>query len=154
MACGKATEIGVQLITPITTQYSVALEGKEDRWKRIVQASMKQSGNAMALEINKLQSLESVLGKKEAGAFWKFVLCPDAHLSLLQQVQIGLKAGPLPSKARIVLAIGPEGGFSKKEEEAFIEAGFMPASLSKNILRGETAAIAAAAILAHTIDFT
>jgi 16S rRNA (uracil1498-N3)-methyltransferase len=54
---------------------------------------------------------------------------------------------------RIVLAIGPEGGFAPEEEEILKKAGFLPAALSPQILRGETAALAAVAIAAHSIDF-
>jgi 16S rRNA (uracil1498-N3)-methyltransferase len=53
----------------------------------------------------------------------------------------------------ITLAIGPEGGFSAQEEAELLRAGFVPAALSLQILRGETAALAALAIAAHSIDF-
>jgi 16S rRNA (uracil1498-N3)-methyltransferase len=54
---------------------------------------------------------------------------------------------------KILLAIGPEGGFSPEEDLVLREKGFQPAALSRQILRGETAAIVAAAITAHSIDF-
>lgn len=150
----KATELGIHFISPITTQYSVALEGKEDRWKRIVQAAMKQSGNAIAPEIEPLKSLKEVLQEVSSKKSWKFILSPQADTSLLEQLQNLKKITELSPQTSIILAIGPEGGFSEEEEKAFYNAGFAPACLSKNILRGETAAISAIAILAHTIDFT
>jgi 16S rRNA (uracil1498-N3)-methyltransferase len=53
----------------------------------------------------------------------------------------------------VVLAIGPEGGFSPEEEKLLEGRGFLPCRLSSQILRGETAALAAAAIALHALEF-
>ena len=52
---------------------------------------------------------------------------------------------------RIVLAVGPEGGWTEDELESFQQAGWISASLGNTILRAETAAIAATAIVASTL---
>ena len=52
----------------------------------------------------------------------------------------------LPQEAEIVLAVGPEGGWTMDELESFHQAGWAAASLGKTVLRAETAAIAATAI--------
>jgi 16S rRNA (uracil1498-N3)-methyltransferase len=58
-----------------------------------------------------------------------------------------------PNFSELFLAIGPEGGFSSEEIQQLERAGFESALLSENILRGETAAISAAAIAIHAIAF-
>jgi 16S rRNA (uracil1498-N3)-methyltransferase len=143
----KLTELGVDSLWPARTERTVASGDKEDRWQRIAQAAMKQSGNAAMPEIHGVALLSDMLLQLPDGA--RILLQPGATLSLAAAVQNAKSAG----STRVILAIGPEGGFTDKEESQFIAAGFQPASLSKQVLRGETAAIAALSIAAHCIDF-
>ena len=67
---------------------------------------------------------------------------------LQQAEELGKKAG-----SKIVLCIGPEGGFSIQEVEEAKKEGFLPISLGKRILRTETAAIAALSLLMMHLEF-
>jgi 16S rRNA (uracil1498-N3)-methyltransferase len=110
---------------------------------------MKQSGNLRALELSPTLPLPEALAAETQRAGLKLLLAPQAPVSLAQALQNGLREKP----ARILLAIGPEGGFSASEEELFIRQGFQPVALSRQILRGETAGLTAAAIALHLVDF-
>lgn len=141
----KLTELGLDSLHPIRTQFTVASNDKEDRWSRLVQAAVKQSGNPHSMEISPLLALDEAIAELPEGL--KILLSPSAGTSLSSLVQ---KKG---SAKKIFLAIGPEGGFSPAEESALEAKGFLPAALSPQILRGETAAISAVAITLHLIDF-
>jgi 16S rRNA (uracil1498-N3)-methyltransferase len=145
----KLTELGVDALHPVQTERTVAGKDKEDRWGRLVQAAMKQSGNLRALELSPTLTLPEALAAETQRAGLKLLLAPQAPVSLAQALQNGLREKP----ARILLAIGPEGGFSAAEEELFIRQGFQPVALSRQILRGETAGLIAAAITLHLVDF-
>lgn len=144
----KLTEIGVDAIHVIRSEFTVAQSDKVDRWVRISQAAMKQSGNPKLPEILPPKPLNAALELLSEKTL-KVLLSPDADEGLFHAVQTGRAKGA----QSIALAIGPEGGFSADDEALFIGAGFLKAALSKNILRGETAAITAASIAIHAIDF-
>jgi 16S rRNA (uracil1498-N3)-methyltransferase len=145
----KLTELGVDALRPARTERTVAAGEKEDRWARIAQAAVKQSGNATFPKLHPLVSFDEALAQLPAGAF-RVHLQPGAA-GALHEVISRAKAG---GARTVILAIGPEGGFSTTEEEKLTQAGFVPASLSRQVLRGETAALAALAIAAHCIDFS
>jgi len=144
----KATELGVDAIWPARTERTVAAGEKEDRWARIAQSAVKQSGNPSFPKLHALQPLDEVIARLPSDAT-RVHLQPGAGASLYEVIS-GAKAG---GARTIILAIGPEGGFSPAEEAKLTKAGFLPASLSRQVLRGETAALAALAIAAHCIDF-
>jgi 16S rRNA (uracil1498-N3)-methyltransferase len=145
----KATELGVDAIHPARTARTAPFVEKEDRWARIAQAAVKQSGNANFPDLHAVQSLEQAIMNLPPHAA-RILLQPGAELSLHEAI---LRAKSQSAKV-VILAIGPEGGFDEQEEEKLIAAGFLAASLSKQVLRGETAALAALAIAAHCIDFS
>lgn len=142
----KLTEIGVTTVHLARTQHTVAAGEKTDRWQRIAQSALKQSGNLLLPNFEPIKPLEeAILGLKG----FRVLMKPGASLGLSQAIKGALANGA----TTIVLAIGPEGGFSQEEENFLIQAGFVPAALSLQVLRGETAAISALAIAAHSIDF-
>lgn len=143
----KLTELGVDALWPARTQRTVAAGEKEERWLRIAQAAVKQSGNPSLPVIHPVASLAEAVSRLPEAT--KILLQPGATLSLADAVRGAKAAGA----RTVVLAIGPEGGFTPDEERQLVEAGFTAACLSKQVLRGETAAIAALAIAAHCIDF-
>lgn len=143
----KLTELGVDALWPARTQRTVAAGEKEERWQRIAQAAVKQSGNPSMPEIHSVLPLSEAVARLPEAT--KILLQPGASLSLAEAVR-GAKAAGAQA---VVLAIGPEGGFTPDEERQLAESGFVAACLSKQVLRGETAAIAALAIAAHCIDF-
>lgn len=145
----KLTEIGVDAIHVIRSEFTVAQSDKADRWIRLSQAAMKQSGNPKLPEILAPAELKNALARLEQRKVLKVLLSPEAERGLYESIR---EAGSEGFES-IVLAIGPEGGFSPTEESLFAEAGFIKAALSKNVLRGETAAITATSIAIHAIDF-
>lgn len=140
----KLTEIGVAEIRIASTKHTVATGEKIDRWLRIAQSAVKQSGNPSIPSIHAALPLVDIVPTLGNGL--KILLQPGAPKGLAELIREN-------KGQRVMLAIGPEGGFSAEEERYLQEAGFVPAALSRQILRGETAALVAAALAAHSIDF-
>lgn len=137
----KATELGVQRITPVLTEYSVVrldaakAEKRLEHWTRIAQGACEQCGRNRLPAIDAPQALAGVF---EASGWTRVVLHPAAA-GTLSSLQI--------PDSRIELLIGPEGGLSDAELEQAAAAGFVPCSLGPRTLRTETAAIAGLAVL-------
>jgi 16S rRNA (uracil1498-N3)-methyltransferase len=147
-AIEKATELGVDTIVPLAAARSekgllAAAQKRSERWHKIVLEAAQQSRR---LRLPVLESLTTV----EA-----------AFLSRNDRLGIFLtersQAPPLRDAVRnasatdVVLAIGPEGGWTDEEVEAAVHAGFREASLGKLILRTETAVIAALAAVSFAL---
>lgn len=141
----KACELGVNAIHPIESQFTVAKGEKADRWRRLAGAAAKQSGNPQIPEIHECSGIQEAINRLPR-PFRGLLLSPTATQGLAD----GLRAAE--GKGNVALAIGPEGGFSEEEEKAFQAAGFLPCRLSQQILRGETAALAAVAIALHALE--
>ena len=138
----KATELGVQRITPILSEYSVVRldDGKaskrRDHWQKIAQSACEQCGRNVVPIIDEVISMNTWYDKSQSGFSTRVVLAPDAPATLSSVARPGTE---------LTLLIGPEGGFSSTEQERAISTGFEPVSLGPRILRTETAAIAAIA---------
>ena len=143
----KATELGVDAIHVIESEHTVAGGEREERWQRIAQAAVKQSGSPRVPEIHGAAPIEQVLSRIST-PYAGFLLSPSAKAGLAEAVHARLSGGA----TQFVLVIGPEGGFSRGEEEAFQSRGFQPCLLSTQILRGETAALTALAIALHALE--
>ncbi|MEQ9561797.1 MAG: 16S rRNA (uracil(1498)-N(3))-methyltransferase, partial [Woeseiaceae bacterium] len=138
----KATELGVQRISPVSTEHSVVRldadrsSRKTGHWQRIAQSACEQCGRNSVPEIDDPAELSIVLGKVSGAS--RLVLTPGSREPLTQ----------LPrGDDTITLLIGPEGGFSEAECRLALEHDFLPRSLGPRILRTETAAIAAISVL-------
>lgn len=135
----KAVELGVALIQPVVAARSVArpkgerAEGRREHWQRVVIAACEQCGRNRIPEVLPLVPLTEY----RAGEGIKILLSPLSELSLSK----------LEFKNEIVLAAGPEAGFTAEEEAALARRGFVPTRLGPRVLRTETAAIAAIAAL-------
>ena len=139
----KATELGVSEIVPVETIRSErglerAAWKRVERWRRIALESSQQSRRAFLPEVSVPKSLRDVLALE---ATYRFVLDED-HAHPLNRA---LPAGRSLDDTVAVL-IGPEGGWTAEERSQF-SASWTPVSLGPLILRAETAAIAALAIL-------
>ncbi|MEA3505407.1 MAG: 16S rRNA (uracil(1498)-N(3))-methyltransferase [Bacteroidota bacterium] len=135
----KATEIGINTITPLLTYHSERKEVKHDRLLRVITSAMKQSLKATHPVLEEMVRFEKFIEKPFAGR--KYIAYIDEKYNDL------LGANYLPSENALIL-IGPEGDFSSEEVEKAIALGFEPVSLGNCRLRTETAAIAAC----HTIN--
>lgn len=133
----KATELGVRAFIPLVTE-RVELRperytGKTERWQRIVFEAVKQSGRSILPTIEAAAKFEDVI--RRSGT--KFLFDADGSPPSTQQ----------PGNPATLL-IGPEGGWSEHEIQLAREHGCLIERLGPRRLRAETAAIAAATILA------
>lgn len=132
----KATEIGVDEITPLICEHSERKIIKPERLKKVITAAMKQSLKAYHPVLNETIIFKKLIKQYKNGYI---AYCSDEFRDHLKSVyQKGEDA---------LILIGPEGDFSTQEVEMAIEAGFKPVSLGSSRLRTETAAIAACHII-------
>jgi len=130
----KATEIGIQEITPIICENSERKVIKNDRFQKIIESAMKQSLHYYIPKLNEPISLKEFILKDYSGQ--KFIAhCEDTDKKTLK--------GELKSKENVTLLIGPEGDFSTKEIQLALQNNYIPVSLGKTRLRTETAAVVA-----------
>jgi len=140
----KLTELGVSSINFFPSKYSkigALKEGKEKKLLKIAIGAIKQSGNPFIPEITFLNSFEEILKIADI----KILLSQDGEFlikSIMKKEQ----------NFSINIVLGPEGGFSKGEIEAMKKNNFIKMKLSENILRTETAAISAAAIMGYITE--
>ncbi|MBE0637301.1 MAG: 16S rRNA (uracil(1498)-N(3))-methyltransferase [Bacteroidales bacterium] len=131
----KATEFGIQEITPMHCDHSERTHFKSERLQRIAIAAIKQSQQVWLPKINEITNFKDIIRSIRPEEGFIAYVDNDNTLPLLKSIYT-------ESKNATVL-IGPEGDFSKSEIHAAIAAGFIPISLGKNRLRTETAALAA-----------
>jgi 16S rRNA (uracil1498-N3)-methyltransferase len=141
-AIEKCTELGVSRIVPVIarrtdTHLAAASMKRTERWRRIALQASEQSRRTTAPEI--VAAVDVAHAAALSGA-QKVVL---AEL----EDQTHLRDLPSRSEGAILLAVGPEGGWTADELSLFQRSGWIPASLGPTILRAETAAIAATAIV-------
>ncbi|OIP82096.1 MAG: 16S rRNA (uracil(1498)-N(3))-methyltransferase [Porphyromonadaceae bacterium CG2_30_38_12] len=135
----KATEIGIDEITPIICHNSERKVLKNERLEKIVIAASKQSFKAKFPLINPACSFVEFVEKSNASQ--KFIAhCYDEDKKLLHK-ELGVCKD-------VLVLIGPEGDFSPYEVQKAIEQKFIPVSLGESRLRTETAGIAACCIVA------
>lgn len=130
----KATEIGVDEITPIICEHSERKTIKLERMERVIQSAMKQSLQTILPKLNPPISYNEFLEKEFLGL--KFI----AHCHNGEKMELKRR---VIADMDVVILIGPEGDFSKGEVDLAREKGFVPISLGNNRLRTETAAIVA-----------
>lgn len=129
----KATEIGIDEITPILTFHSERKRIRVDRLEKIVLSAMKQSLKAHLPKINELIKYKDWL---------KTDLVGKKYIAYVEEKNLQLK-DTIQSGQDVTILIGPEGGFSKEEVELAKNNNFVSVSLGSSRLRTETAAIVA-----------
>ena len=149
----KAVELGVYEIIPVSTKRAVVrLEGKKAlqktaRWQGISEAAAKQSKRKVIPRVQEPMSF------KEAIA-----CCKDMEIKLIPyELAEGMKAtreifSSLTAGQDIALFIGPEGGFDVQEISLAKEAGVVPITLGKRILRTETAGFTVLAWIMYQLE--
>jgi 16S rRNA (uracil1498-N3)-methyltransferase len=136
----KATEIGIDTITPILCDHSERKVIKLDRFEKILQSAMKQSLQCYLPTINELTPFNTFTNQEFEGH--KFIAhCVDTDRKSLKS--------QLKPNQDILILIGPEGDFSVKEIETALQHNFIPVTLGNTRLRTETAAIAACHSVAY-----
>jgi 16S rRNA (uracil1498-N3)-methyltransferase len=140
-AIEKCTELGVARIVPTIARrtephLATAAAKRVERWRRIALQSAEQSRRISPPEISPPLKLNDA------------VVLPGSLRILLSEseAETKLKEVLYPSSGNVLLALGPEGGWTDEELQLFLEAGWISASLGSSILRAETAAIASLAV--------
>ena len=147
-AIEKCTELGVSQIIPLIARrtdahLAAASIKRVERWQRIAREASEQSRRVAPPGIAQPAKLSEALNSQAA---MRIVLSESEDRTLLRDaVTSSHTAGGF------LIAIGPEGGWADDELQAFQQAGWTSASLGNTILRSETAAIAATAIVLSNI---
>lgn len=145
----KATELGVAEIIPLAAARSdkpliAAAVKRHARWEKLVVESAQQARRLGPPPIGEVASPEKAFGQSRAAC--RILLSERREAPSLREV---LSNGG--GAATASLAIGPEGGWTDKEIAAARASGFAEASLGENILRTETAVVAALAIVSFAL---
>jgi 16S rRNA (uracil1498-N3)-methyltransferase len=147
-ALEKLTELGAARVVPVIarrtdSRLAKAAAKRVERWRRIAQEAAEQSRRLAPPEILVPAKLKDAVA---TAALTRVVLAEsEQSVSLADVVRVH------PSGESLALAVGPEGGWTEDELRLFAESGWTAASLGQRILRAETAAIAAMAVVAaHT----
>ncbi len=140
----KATELGVERIVPVDCARSEkglfeASRKRVERWRRIARESSQQSRRVQAPEIAHAERFERALA---AEAPYRYILEEGSAPPLLRALP-DVRCG----EDRAALLVGPEGGWTDAERSAAAAAGWTAVSLGPQILRAETAAAAALAVV-------
>jgi 16S rRNA (uracil1498-N3)-methyltransferase len=140
----KATELGVAEIVPLVTERSIVKETRKvKRWHAIAEEAAEQCGRAVVPLVRDPQKLDDILdGEKVNGLlFWE-----GGGRALSEAM------GVVDLRRTVHIFIGPEGGFTAAEVRKAEEQGLIRATLGKRILRAETAAISATALVQFLIE--
>ena len=140
-AVEKATELGVARIVPVIARrtdahLAAAAAKRVERWRRMAREAAEQSRRSAPPEIAEPAKLKTALAE---GGGTRIVLDESGQGTNLKHA-LASAAEP------VLLAVGPEGGWTDDERKQFGESGWRSASLGSGILRAETAAIAALAV--------
>jgi 16S rRNA (uracil1498-N3)-methyltransferase len=139
----KATELGVTRLVPILTERSVVdpRAAKLERLRRLVIEACKQSGRSRLMELSEPRGWDEWLRFGNDSGEMRLVAHPG-----------GVKLPELQGKSPVTIAIGPEGGFTHAEIAAAQQAGYQRIGLGPTILRVETAALVACALVSASLE--
>jgi 16S rRNA (uracil1498-N3)-methyltransferase len=146
----KATELGVERVVPVQAERSErgleqAAGKRMSRWTRIVREASEQSRRARLPEI---AAPVALAGAIKMGAFPGM---DGAYRFVLEEAEAPPMLPALPALRHpgdpVAVLVGPEGGWTDRERQQIAGAGWQSVSLGSQILRAETAAIAALAIV-------
>lgn len=144
----KATELGVTRVIPLVTERAnVKLDdergaAKARRWQKIAQEAARQCGRSDVPAIDEPRKWPEIFKLLEEDRQRRAILLDPEERAL----RLGAAARDTP---RLLLAVGPEGGFSPQERITALQNGFIAAGLGTLVLRTETAGLAALAVILH-----
>jgi 16S rRNA (uracil1498-N3)-methyltransferase len=140
----KAVELGVAAVQPLAAQRSVVrlsgerAEKRQAHWQGVIEAASEQCGRNRLARLEPLLDFGRWLATPSPAP--RILLSPRADQSLAEWAKAN---GP----QALTLMVGPEGGFSREEEDAALSAGALALSVGPRVLRTETAALATLAML-------
>jgi 16S rRNA (uracil1498-N3)-methyltransferase len=144
----KATELGVSRIVPLAAERAVVRLGTEragsrvGRWQKLAQEAARQCERSDVPAIDAPASWGDVFALLRAEPARRGILLDPAERELRL-------AAAARGSSELLLAIGPEGGFSERERDEALRAGMLAAGLGSLVLRTETAGLAALAVVLH-----
>ena len=135
----KATELGLARLIPVVTERSVVVPrgSKLDRLRRSIVEACKQSRRARLMDLEEPLEWPDVV--RRFGNATRFLADPRGRPAA--------EWPATPGMSEVILAVGPEGGFTEAEKELAVGSGWIPIRLGYNILRIETAGLAGSAAL-------
>lgn len=148
----KATELGASEIILLQTERTIVKikpaekELKLERYRRILKEAAEQCKRTRIPSLYRVIDME---GLKDVDAQVKMIAyeevsgVTESFNSLVRSIR---------DKQKVAVVIGPEGGFSKEEVDLAIDAGYVPVSLGKRILRAETASFYALSVIANHLE--
>lgn len=165
----KATELGIDKLEPLISDRTIARPGsfraksKLERWNRIAKEAAEQCARDTLPEIGNIQEISDwlneiapTLGRFENGKF----NCQGALLLFCNERETAENLAEVLNEYKncdceknIIILIGPEGGFSEREVREIKGRGGVSVSLGKTILKTDTAAISALAIVQYELNF-
>ncbi|HHX2497742.1 TPA: 16S rRNA (uracil(1498)-N(3))-methyltransferase [Neisseria subflava] len=139
----KSVELGVTEIRPVISERCVVrlsgerAEKRVARWQEIVVSACEQSGRNIVPKVLPLTTYAQALQQ-----------LPQETAKLLMSLNRAQKLSDVqPQSGKVVFMVGPEGGWTEKEEQQAFDAGFQSVTLGKRVLRTETASLAAIAAM-------
>jgi 16S rRNA (uracil1498-N3)-methyltransferase len=154
----QATELGAAHVVPLLTERTqVHLDGdradkKVEKWRTAAVEAAKQCGNPWVPEIAPVQKLGELLGAENFDL--KLVASLHVGARSLGDVVARWRIHHARAPQRVLWLVGPEGDFSPAEMTACLAAGFLPVTLGPLVLRCDTAAVAALAVLNYELSAT
>jgi 16S rRNA (uracil1498-N3)-methyltransferase len=154
-AIEKATELGVAAVAPVIARrtekhLAQAADKRVERWRRIAHEAAQQSRRSDVPLIHDPGPLS--LRVRAASSDTRIVLAEQERTTTLRFALEEAMAQSETEMPTLEIAVGPEGGWAPEEEALFDANGWRAASLGARILRAETAAIAALAVVASCLD--
>lgn len=175
----KLTEIGVDVIMPVVSERTVVkleteerpsssskksgannekADGKMRRWMSIIKEAVEQCERVRSPHVVPVQTFKKALNDlTKADNPPTIFICAERsqapHLVTIVYSRYLESASPAVPMSDICIVIGPEGGFTEQEIDHAISLGCIPCRLGDNILRSETAAVVAAALVASFGEF-
>ena len=149
----KATEIGVDVISPLFGDYSERKVFKPERIERLLVSAAKQSHKGAIPQLDEATTVSDFLRQPHDGL--KLICyCDEAtgKVDIKQALSVLNAPQESPQKQKITIMIGPEGDFSRAEVALALERGWQPVSLGDSRLRIETAALVATAAVYLTFS--
>ncbi|MEA2575179.1 MAG: rRNA (uracil1498-N3)-methyltransferase [Chloroflexia bacterium] len=140
-ALQKCTELGASHFVPVVAARSVTASARPDRWERIIQEAVEQSGRGVLPGLSMPQPFQQAVRQAvEQSSPQSLVLLPEVtgEQSLGEAL-----ASRTPAPDSVSLFIGPEGGFSPEEQEFAAGQRVQVVKMGSRVLRAETAAVAA-----------
>ena len=149
----KAVELGVCQVIPVQTRRCVVkLDAKKaakkvQRWQQIAESAAKQAGRGYIPVVSEVMTFQEALAFSETLDIRLIPYELADGMEGTRKILDGIRPGQ-----SVGIFIGPEGGFEKEEVSRAVEAGAMPITLGKRILRTETAGIAVLSILMYRLE--